>query len=241
MRGEVLGVDRWVPRLLPLASRVRESVPRPASVPRLASRATSQRRARPPVRSRPGPWLFSSNCSCSWMIMKFERGKRLALRFPLTIIVYSWGISLRIEIGTICLRSLLGTHVSPCRIHNTYVLQWLGAARGEVTRPVATSLFTVLCSTYRCYHPLRSIYCMGLPSSLCLLFISKILTIIGIASWKSADKAWLTARPRGVCKIVQSFLLTGLDMQPHCLPIGQFVTIFSIPTSTRAAAGVFLK
>lgn len=67
--------------------------------------------------------------------MKFEKGKRLALRFPLTITVYSWGISLRIEIGTICLRSLLGTHVSPCRIHNMCYSVRTGTRRGAARPP----------------------------------------------------------------------------------------------------------
>lgn len=69
--------------------------------------------------------------------MKFERGKRLALPFPLTITGYSWGISLRIEIGTICLRSLLGTHVSPCRIHNKCYSVGSGRGRNATRRAAA--------------------------------------------------------------------------------------------------------
>lgn len=111
----------WVPRLSrspplpPLAALYRPLPPltAPTAVSSHCARFGRPRAARP----RPLA-ILPTNCSCSWMIMKFERGKRLALRFPLTITVYSWGISPRIEIGTICLRSLLGTHVSPCRIHN---------------------------------------------------------------------------------------------------------------------------
>lgn len=73
------------------------------------------------------------------MIMKFERGKRLALRFPLTITGYSWGISLRIEIGTICLRSLLGTHVSPCRIHNKWYSVVVRSGRRAIRSAAALS------------------------------------------------------------------------------------------------------
>ena len=118
----------WTAEGAPLASRLSRPVPtrptrRARPAPPAYPPARPARPARPERRGPAGHGYSPSNCSCSWMIMKFERGKRLALRFPLTIIVYSWGISLRIEIGTICLRSLLGTHVSPSRIHNMcYVL-----------------------------------------------------------------------------------------------------------------------
>lgn len=113
-----LGVDRC---RLPLDSRL------PPPCPHLPSRLS------PVIGPGLGPEPFCpkailpKNCSCSWMIMKFERGKRLALWFPLTITVYSWGISLRTEIMMICMRSLLSTHVSPYRIHNKCYFKLLSA------------------------------------------------------------------------------------------------------------------
>lgn len=55
--------------------------------------------------------------------------------------------------------------------------------------------------------------------------------------------ATLSTRPRGLCKIVgvtRSHVWPSLGVEAHCLQVGQFVTIFSFLTSTRAAAGVFL-